>query len=266
MKQLLIIYRTELLKVKNSSALWLVILGALFIPIFFVGTICYHWRDYIHYLTIEDPNPWNEYSRKLFNGVHFTFLPLLIVLIIALIFNIEHRSNTWKHIFVLPVSKAKLFICKYLVLLTLIILLYLLLSGFYLLGGYLLGLWKPEFGFLIYSPSYAYEHMQTNIVGYICGSFITVLAILAIHFWLSFRLKNLFLTIGIGLGGVVLTIGMFISHWESLIYMPYGLPILMCNFSPQLHHFLTDFQANSLFYFILVFILSFIDFVKFFKG
>lgn len=266
MKELFVVYRTELIKTKNSFAFPLVILGALFIPAFFVGTIFYHWHDYVHYLTIENPNPWNEYSRKLFNGVHFTFLPLLMVLIIALVFNIEHKSNTWKHIFVLPVSKAKIFIAKYLVLLTLTLLLYCLLSGFYLFGGYLLGWWKPEFGFLNHSPSYAYEGAQTNIVTYISRSFITVLAVLAIHFWLSFRLKNLFSTIGIGLGGVVLTIGMYISHWHSLIYMPYGFPILMCNFIPQTNHFLTDFQANSLIYFVLISIASYFDFVIFFRG
>ena len=266
MKELFVVYRTELIKIKNSFALWLVILGALFIPAFFVGTIFYHWKDYIHYLTIENPNPWNEYSRKLFNGVHFTFLPLLIVLLISLLFNIEHKSNTWKHVFVLPISKVKIFIAKYLALLTLLVLLYCLLFIFYLAGGYLLGLWKSEFGFLNYSPSYAYENVQTNIIAYISRSFLTVLAVVAIHFWLSYRVKNLFSTIGIGLGGVVLTIGMYISHWDSLIYMPYGLPILMCNFTPQLNHFLTDFQANSLIYFVLVFIASFFDFVKFFKG
>ena len=266
MKELLVVYRTELMKTKNSFAFWLVILGALFIPAFFVSNIFYHWHDYVHYLVVDNPNPWNEYSRKLFNGVHFTFLPLLIVLITALVFNIEHKSNTWKHIFVLPVSKTKIFIAKYLVLLTLVLLLYCMLFIFYLLGGCLLGIWKAEFGFLNYSPSYAYGHAQTNIVNYISRSFTTVLAILSIHFWLSFRLKNLFSTIGIGLGGVVLTIGMYISHWHSLIYMPYGFPVLMCNYIPRINHFLTDFQANSLIYFIIVSIASYFDFVKFFRG
>lgn len=266
MKDILIAYRTELLKSKNSSALWLVTLGALFIPAFFVGTIVYQWKDYIHYLTVENPNPWLDYSRKLLNGVHFTYFPLLLILLIALLFNIEHKSNAWKHVFTLPISKAKLFIAKYLVLITLILLFYILLFIFYLAGGYLLGLWKPEFGFLNYSPAYAYENIQTNIVSYIVKSFISILSVVAIHFWLSFRIKNLFTVLGIGLGGVVLTIGMYISHWESLVYMPYGAPILMCNFTPDTDHFITNFQVNSLFYFGVISIASFFDFVKFYRG
>ena len=265
MKELLAVYRTELIKTKNSFASWLVILGALFIPAFFVATIAYHWRDYVRYLVVDNPNPWNEYSRKLFNGVHFTFLPLLIVLMVALVFNIEHKSNTWKHIFVLPVAKTKIFTGKYLALITLVLLLYCLLFTFYLLGGYLLGIWKPEFGFLNYSPSYKYRNVHTNIVAYLSKSFITVLAILAIHFWLSFRMKNLFSTIGIGLGGVVLTLGMYISHWHSLIYVPYGLPVLMCNYAPDFHHVLTTFQKNSLIYFSIIFVASYFDFTKFFR-
>ncbi len=266
MKELFIVYRTELMKTKNSFAFWLVILGALLIPAFFVSNIAWHWADYMHYLVEGNSNPWNEYSRKLFNGVHFTFLPLLIVLLVALVFNIEHKSNTWKHVFVLPVSKTKIFIGKYMVLVTLLLLLYCLLFMFYLLGGYLLAAWKPAFGFLDHSPSYKYGDVHTNIVTYMSKSLITVLAILAIHFWLSFRLKNLFSIIGIGVGGVVLTIGMYISHWHSLIYVPYGLPVLMCNYAPGVHHFLTAFQENSLIYFAAVSIASYFDFVKFFRG
>ncbi|MGZ3938401.1 MAG: ABC transporter permease [Flavisolibacter sp.] len=266
MKELIVVYKTELIKTKNSFAFWLLILGALFIPAFFTGNVFYHWDDYLRYLTVESSNPWNEFSRKLFNGVHFSFLPLLIVLIIALVVNIEHKSNTWKHIFVLPVSKTNTFIAKYMLLFTLLLLFYLLLSCFYLLGGYSLGIWKTQFGFLNHAPSYAYGRVQTDIVAYLGQSFVTVLAILAIHFWLSFRIKNLFPTIAIGLGGVVITLGMYISHWHSLIYMPYGFPVLMCNFIPQANHFLTDFQSNSLLYFAVVASASYIDFVKFFKG
>src|SRR4029079_5429500 len=101
-----------------------------------------------------------------------------------------------------------------------------------------------------------------NILAYFSKSFITVLAILAIHFWLSFRLKNLFSTIGIGLGGVVLTLGMYISHWHSLIYVPYGLPVLMCNYAPETQRFLTAFQENSLIYFVFISVAGYFDFVK----
>ena len=80
-------------------------------------------------------------------------------------------------------------------------------------------------------------------------SFISTLAIVAIHFWLSFRLKNLFLNIGIGLAGVVVAVSMYIPHWPSIIYLPYAFPVLMCNFIPA--PVLTTFFPQTFFRFII---------------
>ena len=263
MKELLISYRVELIKIKNSFALWLVFLGAAFIPFFFVLNIIYQWKDY---MPVVGENPWNEYFRRGFNGVHFLFLPLLIVLLIALLLNIEHKSNTWKHIFVLPISKSLIFLSKYMVLISLITLFYALLIVFFLMGGALLGLWKNEFNFLIFKPSYFYNAVRSGIAAFIAKSFISVLGLIAIHFWLSFRLKNLFMNIGIGLAGMVIAVSMYIGHWESIIYFPYASPVLMCNFTPDPHKFLSGFQIVSLTCFLFFFALSYLDFVKKFKG
>lgn len=219
MKALLITFNTECIKIKKFFALWLVILGAAFIPFFFLLNHIYEWKDY---LPKPGENPWNDYFRKAFNGVHFTFLPMLIVMLVALLLNIEHKSNTWKHLFVLPVSKTTIFLSKYLLLFCLLILFYCLLVLFLLLGGLFLSLWKSEFGFLNYPPSYSYGSIHSGITAYVIKSFISCLAIVAIHFWLSFRLKNLFMSIGIGLAGVVTAVSMYVAHWPSMIYIPYG--------------------------------------------
>jgi lantibiotic transport system permease protein len=263
MKDLITSFRVELTKIKSSFALWLVVLGAAFIPVFFILNIFYQWKDY---LPKTGENPWNEYFRKGFNGVHFFFLPLLIVLLIALLLNIEHKSNTWKHIFVLPISKTKLFLSKYLVLICLIIVFYCLLLFFFLSGGVILSLWKSDFNFLMFKPFYYYNSVGSGIASYILKSFIAVLGIIAIHFWLSFRIKNIFLIIGIGLAGVVIAVSMYIGHWGSIIYLPYASPVLMCNFIPDAHNFLSAFQINSLIVFFVVSILSYIDFSRVFKG
>ncbi|MCW3106766.1 MAG: hypothetical protein JWQ09_1272 [Segetibacter sp.] len=263
MKSFITTFRTELIKAKNSFAVWLVILGAGFIPFFFLLNHIYEWEDY---LPKPNENPWNEYFRKGFNGTHFTFLPMLIVLLIALVLNIEHKSNTWKHIFVLPVSKTKIFLSKYLLLISLIILFYCLLIIFLLSGGLLLSLWKSEFNFLKLRPSYLYASIHSGIAAFVIKSFISTLAIVAIHFWLSFRVKNLFLTLGIGLAGVVTAVSIYIPHWPSIIYLPYAFPVLMCNFTPDVHHFLSNFHMNSLISFFVISLLSYFDFTKNFKG
>ena len=263
MKEFIISFRVELIKIKNSFALWLVVLGALFIPVFFVLNNIYQWKDY---LPKPGVNPWNDYFRKGFNGVHFIFLPLLIVLLVALLLNIEHKSNTWKHIFVLPISKTKIFLSKYLVFLSLIVMFYCLMILFFLSGGVLLSLWKSEFNFSIFKPSYMFHSVESGIPSYIIRSFISSLGIIAIHFWLSFRLKNLFLNIGIGLAGVVIAVSMFIGNWTSIIYLPYAYPVLMCNFTPDAHHFLSVFHINSLICFFGISLFSYMDFSRKFKG
>ncbi|MEP7233589.1 MAG: ABC transporter permease [Ginsengibacter sp.] len=263
MKTFLALYRTELIKTKNSFALWLVILGAAFIPFFFFLNHVYDWDDY---LPKPGENPWDDYVRKGFNGNHFTFLPLLVILLVALLLNIEHKSNTWKHIFVLPVSKTKIFLSKYLLLFSLIILFYCLLLIFLFSGGLFLSLWKNQFNFLKYRPSYVYASIHSGIAAFVVKSFISTLAIIAIHFWLSFRLKNLFVNIGIGLAGVVIAVSMYIPHWPSIVYLPYAFPVLMCNFIPDVHHFLSNFQVNSLLFFSVIFFLSYFDFIRRFKG
>ena len=263
MKSFIEVFQAELIKTKNSFALWLVILGAAFIPFFFFLNHVYEWRDYI---PKAGENPWFDYFRKGFNGVHFTFLPLLIVLLISLLFNIEHKSNTWKHIFVLPVSKTKIFLGKYLLLFGLITLFYFLLLIFLLLGGIVLSLWKHEFNYLDYRPSYFYASVHSGIPGFVLKSFIASLAIVAIHFWLSFRFKNMFATIGIGLAGVVIAVSMYIPHWPSIIYVPYAFPVLMCNFIPDAHHLLSNFQVNSLLFFTGIFLFSYLDFTKWYRG
>jgi hypothetical protein len=77
---------------------------------------------------------------------------------------------------------------------------------------------------------------------------------------------TLFITIGIGLAGVVTAISMYISNWESIIYLPYAYPVLMCNFTPDAHHFLSNFHINSLICFFVISLASYFDFTKNFKG
>ncbi len=51
-----------------------------------------------------------------------------------------------------------------------------------------------------------------------------------------------------------------------IIYLPYAVPVLMCNLIPDMHHFLSNFQVNSLLFFSVIFFLSYFDFTRGFKG
>lgn len=263
MKDFIFSFRSELTKIKNSFSLWLVFLGAGFIPFFLMVNYIYQWKKY---LPAAGVNPWHEYLRNGFNSVHFIFLPLLIVLLVTMLLNVEHKSNSWKQLFVLPVSKTRIFFSKYLVLISLVILFYLLTILFFLSGGVLLSLWKSDFNFLRYTPSYYYQSVRTGIASYLVRSLISTAGIISIHFWLSFRLRNVFLNIGIGLAGLIIAVSMVIGNWSSVIYMPYAFPVLMCNFTPAAGTFLSVFHINGLVFSFVVLLLSYIDFTGIFKG
>ena len=248
-------FSAEIIKSKNTFALWLTFIGAAIIPLMVFITYAYN-RDMFIPKTGE--NPWQEIFIRSFNGITL-FTPLFIILIIGLLFNIEHRANAWKHIFVLPVSKSSVFLGKYLFVFFLVFIYYLLFVLLTLFNGCLLGAIKAQLGFLNFSPDW------NQIISFLTKFFIGTLAIIAIHFWLSFRIKNLIANLGIGLAGIAFAI-LLNGKGGLTIFLPYSFPIKMLNYVPNPTWFLEDYHIVSLFYFALFFCLSYWDFTKRFKG
>jgi len=245
----------EIIKSKNTFALWLTFIGAAIIPLAVFITYAYNWELFIP-KTWE--NPWREIFIRSFNGITL-FTPLFVILIIGLLFNIEHKANAWKHIFVLPISKSSVFLSKYLFLFFLLCFYYLLFVLLTLVNGYLLGVFKQQLKFLMFTPDW------NEVVSFLAKFFIGVLAIVAIHFWTSFRIKNLIANLGIGLTGIAFAI-ILNGKGGLTIFLPYSFPIKMLNYMPNSANFLEDYHIISLIYFILFFCLSYWDFTKRFKG
>ena len=248
-------FSIELIKSKNTFALWLTFIGAAIIPLMVFITYVYNWQMFI---PKAGENPWREVFARSFNGITL-FTPLFIILIIGLLFNIEHRANAWKHIFVLPISKSSVFLGKYLFVFFLMGVYYLIFVLLTLVNGCLLGVIKAQLGFFNFAPDW------NQIVSFLTKFFIGVLAIIAIHFWTSFRIKNLIANLGIGLTGIAFAI-LLNGKGGLTIFLPYSFPIKMLNYIPSPNYFLEDYHFVSLFYFVLLFCLSYWDFTYRFKG
>jgi len=248
-------FSTETIKSKNTFALWLTFIGAAIIPLTLVITYIYNWK-----LFVPEPgqNPWEEIFARSFNGITL-FTPLFIILIIGLLFNIENRANAWKHIFVLPISKSSFYLSKYLFLFWLLLIYYIIFVSLTWAVGLFLGVYKKELNFLNSAPEWG------EILTYLTKFIIGTLAIIAIHFWLSFRIKNLIANLGIGLTGIAFAI-LLNGKGGYTIYFPYSFPIKMLNYKPNPTYFLEDYHIISLFYFIIFSCLSYLDFTKRFKG
>ncbi len=256
MSLLIRLYYTEIVKSKNTFALWLTIIGAGVIPFVLFITYAYNSQMFIPESGI---NPWNEIFLRSFNGITL-FTPLFIILIIGLLFNIEQRSNAWKHLFVLPASKGSIYTSKYVFVFSLVLAYYLLFALLTWGTGIILGLYKSNLGFLKYSPEW------NKILRFLFKFFVGTLGIIAIHFWLSFRLKNLISNLGIGLAGIAFAILLNGSKGGLIILFPYSFPILMLNYKANPVHFFDNFHYVSLIYFIIISALSYYDFTKKFNG
>src|SRR5215217_9340094 len=107
----------EFTKLKNTFALWLTLLGALFIPLILFGT---YISDVEAFVPGDGVNPWDDFLIRTLNGCCF-FSVGFVLLIIGLIIQIEHRANAWKHLFSLPTSKRRIYMGKLMVVLSTVI-------------------------------------------------------------------------------------------------------------------------------------------------
>ncbi len=249
-------YRTEIIKSKHTFALWLAVLGAAFIPAVMFLIYLNRWESFV---PKAGANPWAEFFGAAWNVVSFIFIPFFVVLLCTLVMGIEHKSNTWKQLFTLPVSKGTVYLSKLLIVISLAITCYILFIGFLLVSGTVLGLFKPKLGFLSHMPGL----LPVLKIGF--KSFVSVLGILGIHYWLSIRLKNMILPIGIGLVGIV-TATILFSRWAHVVYYPYAFTILSASPLQKPTGFFAASELYSIICFLVFVGLGYLDFRRFYRG
>jgi hypothetical protein len=251
-------YSTEVIKVKNSFAFWLTILCAVIIPTGLLLAFSYEWK-----LLIPHPgeNPWDDYLTRAFNGCAFT-APLFVLLLTGLILNIEHTSQGWKHIFTLPVSRGRIFLNKLILLLTIIAGFYIIYFFLIIMVGYFLGSYRNQLKFLDYSPDWKY------LFAFMIRSFVSILGMTAIQFWLSFRKKNLIVSFGIGLLCFMTAISLTMPRivWDNVIYYPYAASLLMINhYEKHSQYFFETYHLASIAWFIFFSLFAYWDFTTKFE-
>ncbi|MCU0352245.1 MAG: ABC transporter permease [Cytophagales bacterium] len=256
MATLTTVYQTELIKSKNTFALWLVVLGAAFVPFLMFLIYMNKWENF---LPKPGENPWNQFFIANWQVVSFIFIPFFIVLLCALVIGIEHKSNSWKHLFTLPVSKFSVYTSKLSVVLSLVLFCYLLFVLFLFMSGTLLGILRPKLAFLSHTPNVA------GLLQFAGKSLVATLGMVAVHFWLSIRLRNLIQSVGIGLVCIV-TATILFQRWENAVYFPYTYTMYTLTGDKESLHSLSKHEMYSLAYFVVVIGLGYVDFSRFYRG
>jgi len=199
----------EVLKYKNTFALYLAILAPTFISVIYFF-VFYLKGDKI---ITEGANPWPIFvNYVVLIGIAMLF-PLFVILIGVLVNHNEHISNTWKHLYAMPLPRSTTFISKVLVCLGLVTLAVIVFTILTFISAYVLSIVRPELHFQDYN--YTKELLR------ICWlTYLSSFGMLSIQFWLSIRFKNILLPLGLGIAGFVFSI--ILQQWKGIVYFPYS--------------------------------------------
>lgn len=250
------IFIAEISKVRNTFAIVLLIVVAASVPAF-VGV------EYLNHsskvIIGAGVNPWTAGWKRTNIGIAMFAGPCLIVMLSALLMNVEHKQNAWKYLLALPVPKGFIYLNKLIVYVMLILLFYFISALVFLLVGSTIGLANRESRFLEVWPEFR------EIFGLLLRSFTACLAIIAIHFWISIRVKNMFVNMVFGLMMIFFAMAAY-QLMEHIWYFPYNYGEMTVFKNYQGSFFLAKHEISSLILFFLVSFLGYIDFTKKFKG
>jgi hypothetical protein len=212
--------RADTIKLKKTPVFWISLLGGVFVTgLLFI----------LHYFSVEeinkpDTNPWVFYC-----GFGMTFISILLVVPFAVLVTSsvmfpEHKSESDKYLYALPLAKSQFYFSKLAVILGIIALTYLIFFSAHLLAGWILGFLRPEYEFHQYSPQIL------DFAKMLGHSYMSVLGIAGLHYWLSVRWKNFIIPMGIGLCGYIISVMLSITQrFDLAIYFPYSYPAMIGN-------------------------------------
>lgn len=237
--------RSEFLKIRRTSIIYLVIIAALVIPLVL---------SFDHDFDPKDPtNGWDNYYREGFMIFVFVFLPLFFVLASTLLIQIEVRNNTWKQVLTSPQSYFNILLAKFSVV-QVFGFLFMVTFNLYMLIGAALTDGIFNLSYLSYLERWP-ELLKINMMAY--GA---TLGVSALCFWLALRSKNFITPIAVGfllwLFGPTIAFEFKWAHADKYVF---ALPFTVV--SPRFEADRVLHQLLSVGYGVLFFGLAYLEFV-----
>jgi ABC-2 type transport system permease protein len=210
--------RVEVLKLRRTLALW----AALLVPLLVVAmtTALNLSRETGPRVAGGPVTPWDS---LMLNLVLFLWcllgLPLFVALETALLAGLEHRENSWKHLFALPIPRWAIYAAKLLVGAGLVGLSSLVLAPGIGLEGLILLTFRPDQGLTTPIP-------WDLILGRSFSFTAAALLMLSIQTWVAIRWRSFVVPVGLGIGGTIAGLILGISGRSALLasYFPWSLP------------------------------------------
>ncbi|MEK4299576.1 ABC transporter permease [Oceanobacillus sp. FSL W8-0428] len=165
-------------------------------------------------IEIEEINAWHEKLVMMNFTYAILFLPLISGVLASVICKYEHQEGGWKQLMALPVTRGKVFLSKYL----LLILLMLAMQLMYLVSIYLVGVIEG-----ITDP-FPMDIVWKSIF----GGWVATLPLIALQLWVSIAFKSFAAPFAINVIFTLPTI-LVINSERFGPYYPWGQPFLMMN-------------------------------------
>jgi len=162
---------------------------------------------------------WLQFAGAILGVMGSLLLPMLIVFIAYSVNSIEHKADTWKTLFSLPVSKLAVYSAKYFYAFFLVLFCLALFVLFTVSFGNFLGMLKPELKFADYSPTSLLSQLYLKL-------FISSLGILSIQFLLSLLFRDFLKPMGIGFVCTITGVILAGNNWTYAYLFPYSHPML----------------------------------------
>ena len=215
-KQFLLNTQSEFLKCRHTTALWLTVIAAAFLPA--INCLILIERP-AFFLAKFQQQPWISFLHMNWKNGASVILPVFVILINNAIVQIEYKNNAWKQVYASPRKYADIFFSKFIVVQVFILSFFLLFSLFIILSGYTISLLQKGYPFSSYALPF--HHMYILIM----RIYVAILAVSAIQYWLSVRFRNFIVPLAVGIG--LWITGLVLMDWENIVYYPYMYSTLL---------------------------------------
>ena len=162
---------------------------------------------------------WLRFAGAILGVMGSLLLPMLIIFIAYSVNSVEHKADTWKTLFSLPISKMSVYAAKYFYAFFLVFLCLLLFVLFTIGFGNFLSILKPVLKFNEY-------HMESTLLQIYIKLFLSSLGILSIQFLLSLLFQDFLKPMGIGFVCTIAGVILAGTGWKYAFWFPYSHPML----------------------------------------
>lgn len=208
--------RAEFIKYKGTLLMYMALFAPLLIVfIYFMAGVA-KGTEFLE----PESDVWYVYSVRILQSGFGFFYPLHLILIGALVSQVDHSNDTWKHLLVQPVSRASVYWIKLLgfIGMTFVSIVIFIIS--ILLSGIVLDFVHPDIGL----------GFPTDIIWFILkasgAAFLASLGILGLQYAAGIHWKSIAISLSLGVSGFVAGI-IFLQGWEYTPYFPYVYTILI---------------------------------------